>query len=579
MSRSYSTSYPDRRRVPHRIPSQNASFRNSPADSADAGPKLLFRRLDSYIVNSLTSFQSLNSSFVANRSSLAAQSDPEPARRRPSHPRKDSLCDSQSIPDLDPKLLLLGDVAENGLWWTGNQEDRLPVRTSSRRAEHGPSFVSRGSPHLDWGELGNWYSAVINCGQTWLSIYDEIVKVNPSLAASDAKLGELEAHILKAQDHVQRTLLRATETILKRPGRPIKSPADLRFLLILLANPLFRPSYKSFAGKFKHPEGLLSSGSDGAMRPQRAASGRHSGIVKRVLGLISNAPNDCHSHLVSWLARYPESQFIRAKDLVGSFLTYRLLRQSEKKQEVKVDIIDALIPSMDPRTTPATLHAALGQASGSGPSKKQKERPKKHLYHEDWQVKAAAQVMALIFAANNAVHSRRGSPGSTSANRSDKHGLVIGSGVQARGQILPTSDFYTTLLDDSDLVVDFETWENQRSKFSFCQYPFLLSIWAKIQILEYDARRQMQSKARDAFFDSIASRRVVEQYLVLNVRRDCLVEDSLKSVSAVIGSGSEDVKKGLRITFRGEEGVDAGGLRKEWFLLLVRELFNPDHGM
>lgn len=89
----------------------------------------------------------------------------------------------------------------------------------------------------------------------------------------------------------------------------------------------------------------------------------------------------------------------------------------------------------------------------------------------------------------------------------------------------------------------------------------------------------MQSKARDAFFDSIMSRRAIEQYLVLNVRRDCLVEDSLTAVSAVIGSGSEDIKKGLRIAFRGEEGVDAGGLRKEWFLLLVREVFNPDHGM
>lgn len=29
----------------------------------------------------------------------------------------------------------------------------------------------------------------------------------------------------------------------------------------------------------------------------------------------------------------------------------------------------------------------------------------------------------------------------------------------------------------------------------------------------------------------------------------------------------------------GEEGVDAGGLRKEWFLLLVRSLFDPQYGM
>ncbi|KAF6522205.1 hypothetical protein HZS61_013733 [Fusarium oxysporum f. sp. conglutinans] len=153
------------------------------------------------------------------------------------------------------------------------------------------------------------------------------------------------------------------------------------------------------------------------------------------------------------------------------------------------------------------------------------------------------------------------------------------SNVHSHGQILPTSDFYNSMIDYTDLVADFENWEARRSKFTFCQYPFLLSIWAKNHILEHDARRQMQSKARDAFFDSIMSRKAINQFLELTVRRDCLVDDSLKAVSEVIGSGSEDIKKGLRITFSGEEGVDAGGLRKEWFLLLAREVFNPDHGL
>jgi len=71
----------------------------------------------------------------------------------------------------------------------------------------------------------------------------------------------------------------------------------------------------------------------------------------------------------------------------------------------------------------------------------------------------------------------------------------------------------------------------------------------------------------------------VSQYLFLSIRRDCLVEDSLKSVSEVVGAGGEEIKKGLRIEFKGEEGIDAGGLRKEWFLLLVRDVFNPEHGM
>jgi ubiquitin-protein ligase E3 A len=35
----------------------------------------------------------------------------------------------------------------------------------------------------------------------------------------------------------------------------------------------------------------------------------------------------------------------------------------------------------------------------------------------------------------------------------------------------------------------------------------------------------------------------------------------------------------LQVKFIGEEGVDEGGLQKEFFQLLVRECFNPEFGM
>jgi len=129
-----------------------------------------------------------------------------------------------------------------------------------------------------------------------------------------------------------------------------------------------------------------------------------------------------------------------------------------------------------------------------------------------------------------------------------------------------------------DLVTDFEAWEKKAADFTLCQYPFLLSMGAKIRILEHDARRQMEIKAREAFFNSILRNKTMEQYLILKVRRDCLVDDSLKSISEVVGAGQEEIKKGLKVQFMNEEGIDAGGLRKEWFLLLVREIFDPNHG-
>lgn len=39
-----------------------------------------------------------------------------------------------------------------------------------------------------------------------------------------------------------------------------------------------------------------------------------------------------------------------------------------------------------------------------------------------------------------------------------------------------------------------------------------------------------------------------------------------------------DLKKKLRVTFVGEAGLDMGGLTKEWFLLLVRQIFHTDYG-
>lgn len=39
-----------------------------------------------------------------------------------------------------------------------------------------------------------------------------------------------------------------------------------------------------------------------------------------------------------------------------------------------------------------------------------------------------------------------------------------------------------------------------------------------------------------------------------------------------------DLAKPLKVHFIGEEGVDDGGLRKEFFQLLVQQLLHPDYG-
>lgn len=64
-------------------------------------------------------------------------------------------------------------------------------------------------------------------------------------------------------------------------------------------------------------------------------------------------------------------------------------------------------------------------------------------------------------------------------------------------------------------------------------------------------------------------------HLKINVRRARILEDALSQLS----SKGNHLKKPLKVKFIGEQGVDEGGVRKEFFHLLVTELFNPNYAM
>ncbi|KPV73687.1 uncharacterized protein RHOBADRAFT_16819 [Rhodotorula graminis WP1] len=63
----------------------------------------------------------------------------------------------------------------------------------------------------------------------------------------------------------------------------------------------------------------------------------------------------------------------------------------------------------------------------------------------------------------------------------------------------------------------------------------------------------------------------------LNIRRAHVFEDSFSVFQRKSG---EDIKYGkLNVKFYGEEGVDAGGVTREWFGALARRMFNPDYAL
>lgn len=531
----------------------------------------IFKPLEDYIATSFGSFDCINTSFSIPRPPRPVRSVSE-GNPMAVHARVTDVtphAEQPSISGVDAKTLLLGDFAENGSWWTGGR----PQRKHSHRACHGRSSSRslKMSP-IDWAELDCFYQVVIQAGISWESTLERLLKTPTrrgllSTSASrfvQQQVDSIASDLAEARYHIQHVLLKATEAILKRPGRPLKSPKDIRFLLILLANPLLHAS---------SPNGL------NRQRPAEAKGpgpGQHSGIIKRILGLLANLPNECHYYLIASFSRFSDGQFRRLVDLVGSFVTYRLTRQHNRKRSTSRDPQTELVPSFLGLGigNSAQLHAALGAA---GPSKDSDGKIKNVVYSQDWQLKAAARVMSLLFSANINRGTKRARIANLAASQNPS--ITAFQRGHTHNRLLPTSDFYNTLLDYSDIIADFEAWESRRGQFTFCQYPFFYSIWAKIHILEYDARRQMEVKAREAFFHSIMGRKAVSQYLVLKIRRDCLVEDSLRGISENVSSGQEDIKKSLKIEFLGEEGVDAGGLRKEWFLLLVREVFDPHHGV
>uniref|UniRef100_A0A669B9Y1 HECT and RLD domain containing E3 ubiquitin protein ligase 3 n=1 Tax=Oreochromis niloticus TaxID=8128 RepID=A0A669B9Y1_ORENI len=121
---------------------------------------------------------------------------------------------------------------------------------------------------------------------------------------------------------------------------------------------------------------------------------------------------------------------------------------------------------------------------------------------------------------------------------------------------------------------------------NLCAYPFILNAKAKTTMLQTDAELQMQVLAADrlsgANLHNVFMLLTLEPhlarnpYLVLHVRRSHLVSDTLRELTMY---SDVDLKKPLKVIFDGEEAVDAGGVTKEFFLLLLKELMDPVYGM
>jgi len=136
-----------------------------------------------------------------------------------------------------------------------------------------------------------------------------------------------------------------------------------------------------------------------------------------------------------------------------------------------------------------------------------------------------------------------------------------------------------------EIRMDYYKWlsqKNQKSSFAFCDFPFVFDAQAKTVLLQTDQALQMQSAMNQAasqlrsYFDPSSVDPHDIQYLILNVNRNNLVQDVINQLHCL---NTNDLKKPVKIKFYGEEAEDAGGVKKEFFLLLIKEILDPKYGM
>jgi len=91
------------------------------------------------------------------------------------------------------------------------------------------------------------------------------------------------------------------------------------------------------------------------------------------------------------------------------------------------------------------------------------------------------------------------------------------------------------------------------------------------KVLDFDVKRR--------YFRQELERRdegVRREDLAIHVRREHVFEDSFRELHR---RNPEEWKHRFYIVFEGEEGQDAGGLLREWYIIISREIFNPMYAL
>ena len=198
-------------------------------------------------------------------------------------------------------------------------------------------------------------------------------------------------------------------------------------------------------------------------------------------------------------------------------------------------------------------------------------------------LEATCKVLSLLDAVNGWFTSKRGAPlvSASQLNSTAVSDLpvVIPTGVPNqlyKGILLWDLEWHSASQQQQQQGGNRANSSSRAAGF-FGRFPFLLRADTKHQLLLVEAQMAMTRAAQGAMMGSIFGMAPPSaQYFVLHVQRNNLLHTALNGLAS---AAPNDLRKELKVVFEGEEGVDAGGVRKEFFQLLIQQLFSEQYGM
>lgn len=152
------------------------------------------------------------------------------------------------------------------------------------------------------------------------------------------------------------------------------------------------------------------------------------------------------------------------------------------------------------------------------------------------------------------------------------------AGTGPMSPMSPTSATASLPFDkyEGDLFLSFTTHHRKILNEIVRSSPALLSgsfslLIHNPRVLEFDNKRQW-------FFQKLKKKRAHVQggQLSLTVRRQYVFQDSF---DALRYSSGDEIKYGkIGVKFKGEDGIDAGGVTREWYSVLAKQIFDPNFG-